>query len=505
LWSENFLGETGARTLFKINCSNGKNIRQHSSLPTEDEIILLPGTKFKVISMVSPSTDFHIIEIEEIASSNLSRQRLSSISSEINAFSLIEPSFKHTQMINEYNELKDLLKIIEEQRSKRESEFSSLQLNDEQVLLIANEIKTNNSWKMLKLNDNKIGSTGMVHLSSALVLNSTLETLSLDDNYVGDYGTRLLTDALMQNFTLINLTLAGNQIKELGAKSLAVLLRTNSTLIDLSLEDNIIGDNGMIALCETLEQYNRTLKKLWVNNNNISDKSVEAIVAFRTMNHVLEDFRFNGNHFSKQALDTLQEANKKHDEILKSLSCINEVAVVYLQLKSIPEKQLSRDASFLFTNFRRLLTPEALDNFTKIQMDRTVYLILCCEDDLTIRLISSFCLKRKILLFVLQTTNQNIDKNTTIFHCEESTMFRLATRIASQYRSLGDQAFRMDEKEKARNYFQQGIDMQQKLVNYLKQRRINPVMNQNDMSGIQRVGQFPNTQTSKSLILNTEN
>jgi hypothetical protein len=358
---------------------------------------------------------------------------------------------------------------------------------------------------MLKLDKNKIDKAGMAHLSAALVLNSTLETLVLDDNYVSDYGTRLLSDALMQNFTLVSLTLARNDIKGLGAKSLAELLRTNTTLAELSLEQNNIGDNGMIDLCETLEQYNRTLKKLWINNNNISDKSVEAIVAFRTMNHVLDDFKFDGNHFSQQALDKIQAANKKHNEIVKTLSCINEVVVVYLELKCAPEKRLSRDASFLFTNFRRLLTAEALDDFTKRQMDSPIYLILCCEDDLAIRLISSFSLKRKISLYVLQTTNQNTEKTVNIFKCEESMMFRLAMHIANQYRSVGDQIFRKNEKDKARVYFQQGIDIQQRLVNYLKKRRINLVNNSNETCGNQRISQFSNTRTSKSLILKVGN
>jgi hypothetical protein len=217
------------------------------------------------------------------------------------------------------------------------------------------------------------------------------------------------------------------------------------------------------------------------------------------MNHVLNDFRYDGNKFSKQALDTLQAANKKHEEILKSLSCINEVAVIYLEIKSIPEKQLSRDATFVFTNFRRLLNVEAFENFTKIQTNRLIYLVLCSEDDLTIRIISSFCLKRKILLYTLQTTNQNTDKHANIFTCEEPMIFRLTMRIAGHYRSIGDQAIRMGEKEKARNYFQQGIDMQQKLLTYLKKRRVNPIMNQSDTCEIPRVSQFPDTQSSKRL------
>lgn len=504
---EHFLGPTGARTFFQIHCSSGRNIRQYSSLPTEDEIILLPGTKFTVISKISPSIDLHIIEIQEVAPSILLRQNSTSISTEINTFPIDERSLDqiNIQMMNMDNDLICLLNNIEKQRNKVEGEFSSMKLNDNQIPLITNELKTNTSWKILKLNHNKISNPGMVDLSPALVLNSTLETLVLNNNYVDDYGIKRLTQALNQNFTLVNLILYQNNIKNAGAKSLAELLRTNTTLTNLSLDDNIIGDQGMIALCESLAQYNRTLKKLSMNNNIVTDRSVEAMIGFYTMNYVVDDFKYDGNKFSKQALNTLQAAKKKNEELFKSLVCINEVPVIYLELKSIPEKQLSRDASYLFTNFRRLLSPEMLENFTKIQMNNTTYLILCCEDDSTIRLISSFCLKRKILLYVLQTTKENIDKNANVFTCEESMMFRLATRIANQYRAISDQAVRIKDKEKGEIYFQQSIDMQQKLVNYLKKRRINSPVNQHDTSGGSMISQVPDIPTSKSVISVVEN
>ena len=499
LWSEDLLDKKGARTFFKINCSNGKNIRQHSALATEDEIILLPGTKFKVISRVSPSKDLHIIEIQEVVASYLLRQRSSSISNEVNVFSLIGTNPE------QIDSSKNLMEKIEEQRNKSEGDFSLCDINDEQVSLIANVIKTNTTWKMLKLNSNKINDAGIVHLTSALVLNSTIEMLFLDDNFVGDYGTRLLADSLKNNRTLVNLSLAGNDIKEAGAKVLAELLRTNTTLTDLYLEGNVIGDNGMIALCESLEQYNRTLQKLWVNNTSITDQSVLAIVACRSMNYVLEDFIVDNNFFRKSAIDTLRTANQKREEILKKLSTIDEVAAVYLELKSKPEQRLTRDATLLFTNFRRLLDTDALERYLKVRTNNSIYLILSCEDDPTIRLISSFCMKKQIVLYVLQTTNLNPDKNRNIFCCEEPMMFRLANRIGSHYRSLGEQTLRKKEKDKAQIYFQQGVDIQQKLVDYLKKRRTNLARHQNGTNATHKTGQFPDTRTSKSLISTVEN
>ncbi|CAF3974375.1 unnamed protein product [Rotaria sp. Silwood1] len=43
LESDLFLGQEGKRTMFHIECFNGKKIREHSSFEDEDEILLLPG------------------------------------------------------------------------------------------------------------------------------------------------------------------------------------------------------------------------------------------------------------------------------------------------------------------------------------------------------------------------------------------------------------------------------------------------------------------------------
>jgi hypothetical protein len=64
--AEQFLGKTGYRTLFNINCYSGKNIRNHSYFEREDEILLLPARQFKVASLLNPGNNLHIIQIEEI-------------------------------------------------------------------------------------------------------------------------------------------------------------------------------------------------------------------------------------------------------------------------------------------------------------------------------------------------------------------------------------------------------------------------------------------------------
>jgi hypothetical protein len=60
---ENFVGLSGERTLFMIECINGKSIQAHSSYKDENEILLMPGTYLSVIGKWSPSERLHIIHL----------------------------------------------------------------------------------------------------------------------------------------------------------------------------------------------------------------------------------------------------------------------------------------------------------------------------------------------------------------------------------------------------------------------------------------------------------
>mgnify|MGYP001137565456 CR=1 FL=1 len=70
LQSEQFLGKTGARTLFNIDCKSGKDIRQHSLFPTEDEVLLIAVRKLQVVSCLDSGNGLSIIQLKEVDSDN---------------------------------------------------------------------------------------------------------------------------------------------------------------------------------------------------------------------------------------------------------------------------------------------------------------------------------------------------------------------------------------------------------------------------------------------------
>jgi hypothetical protein len=66
LQSPNFLGATGARTLFNIEVFNGRLVSEFSEYAAEDEILLLPGTRIHVVSVLKQPTGLNIIHLKQI-------------------------------------------------------------------------------------------------------------------------------------------------------------------------------------------------------------------------------------------------------------------------------------------------------------------------------------------------------------------------------------------------------------------------------------------------------
>ncbi|CAF1309552.1 unnamed protein product, partial [Rotaria sordida] len=58
-----YLGSEGERILFSVEAINGRTIQAHSHFVTEDEILLLPGTRMEVQSQFSSAAGLHIVHL----------------------------------------------------------------------------------------------------------------------------------------------------------------------------------------------------------------------------------------------------------------------------------------------------------------------------------------------------------------------------------------------------------------------------------------------------------
>lgn len=61
-----YLGNTGVRTVFSIECMTARSIRAHSSNQHDEEVLILPGTYFEVLSNLHTGHGLHIIRLREL-------------------------------------------------------------------------------------------------------------------------------------------------------------------------------------------------------------------------------------------------------------------------------------------------------------------------------------------------------------------------------------------------------------------------------------------------------
>lgn len=64
-----FLDKNSARTIFTIECDTGKDIRKHSYYQKEDEILLIPGIEFEVVSSMNMGDQHAVIQLKEASES----------------------------------------------------------------------------------------------------------------------------------------------------------------------------------------------------------------------------------------------------------------------------------------------------------------------------------------------------------------------------------------------------------------------------------------------------
>jgi Ran GTPase-activating protein (RanGAP) involved in mRNA processing and transport len=204
-------------------------------------------------------------------------------------------------------------------QSKNPSEIvlTGYKLNDEDMGIVITQAINNQQCINLKLVANQITASGASILADALFNNKTLKRLSLWNNQLGDRGVQSLSNALSVNeCSLIRLDLSQNDITDEGAGYLAQMLKTNRILTNLSLSNNKISDNRVKFLANALQNRNNTLETLSLTENKLlSDASIVFLVNMFQHNRSLKKLWLNDCNLSKSGQDRLKQAARKDFEL----------------------------------------------------------------------------------------------------------------------------------------------------------------------------------------------
>jgi Ran GTPase-activating protein (RanGAP) involved in mRNA processing and transport len=226
--------------------------------------------------------------------------------------------------------LNSLVKLLSYEESKLQSlNISENRINLDELLLLTNSLKDNNSLKILELS--RIGNLereGGKCLGLFITANKSLIKLDISHNGLGFLGTYEVREGLVKNSTLSELNMIGNNLDEAGCIFIAKGLEVNKNLITLDLRDNHIQSTGAIYLAGMLEQYNH-IKYLNLAGNQIDDSGIEAI-AYVMKN--LKLLNLSNNQITENGAKFLAESIQS-GIVLKALILNNN----YLQVAGVLE------------------------------------------------------------------------------------------------------------------------------------------------------------------------
>ncbi len=189
-----------------------------------------------------------------------------------------------------------------------ECDLHGKQLEDRDVQTICDQLKASTNCVTLDLRHNEITDDGAFELANLLRTNHVLQELLLDYNRISDKGFRQLLSVLTnESKTLKSLYVDENNITSEVTSELIQMLKNNTTLTDLSLAYNDIDDQCMQQLCEVLTTKNKTLKRLFLHGNKITDDSTDKIVRMITQTTTLKSITLSDNHFSDEAEHRLRQ------------------------------------------------------------------------------------------------------------------------------------------------------------------------------------------------------
>ncbi|CAF1003341.1 unnamed protein product [Rotaria sp. Silwood1] len=316
---EQFVGRSGVRTLFTIECISGKAIGAHSFYKNENEIVLMPGTYLRVVAKWSPNENLYMIHLrEENPPCQFIAPPFIKESSQTN-----ETSFNKDLEHSEYRPRSinfagrkltdtDVEKIVKDKTIK--NHCTQLNLSGNNLTwygcwAIGNALRTNTALIQLDLTSNKITEKGIQYLTDALRSNKIqrLTRLGLGGNEITDNGVHYLSEALFINRKLVQLDLESNRISEKGAQRLVDALKTNKNLTELNLWCNPLMDEGIQYLANVLAD-SRTITKLGLERSEITEQGTKHLTCALYSNTSLTQLSLWGNHIGDKGAQYLAES-----------------------------------------------------------------------------------------------------------------------------------------------------------------------------------------------------
>lgn len=166
------------------------------------------------------------------------------------------------------------------------------QIRDQGASAIAEMLAHNRSLTRLDLKSNDIGVEGAVAIFEALNMNSTLTDLDLGipavgggvRNRLGAKAVEKLSSLLKSNRSLFHLSLHGTGMGVEGSRVFSQGFSLNTSLRRLNLGLNQLEDEGLMVLCDSIEEGG-CLEQVNLSNNKIANKGASRLAGQSRIQH----------------------------------------------------------------------------------------------------------------------------------------------------------------------------------------------------------------------------
>ena len=147
----------------------------------------------------------------------------------------------------------------------------------------------------VNVSHNMITNKAVDELGAALSHNSNLKSLDLSSNYLTFEGFIRIFEFLKNMMHLRKLYISYNNTSDLDIGSTATVGFDNSKLEELDLSNNFMQTAGTVAIMRNFKQIS-SLKKLYINGNMITDEATDDIAAILSQSTKLEELNLSCNN-----------------------------------------------------------------------------------------------------------------------------------------------------------------------------------------------------------------
>ena len=205
----------------------------------------------------------------------------------------------------------------------QEFDISKNYLQASSVIKVAKGLRKISMLTKLSIDNNKITNVAAFYIADVISCNSNLQELDIGSNNLQAQGATIILNSLQKISSLTTLYINNNTITEEVADDIAAVVFCNPMQV-LDISDNYLGTTGVTKVAKALQSV-CTLTHLYISNNYITDEATDDIAAAISCNTYLEEFDIGKNSIqgrgaikivkSFQQMSTLKKLFMDHNEI----------------------------------------------------------------------------------------------------------------------------------------------------------------------------------------------